>query len=134
MTNTSIMKRINISSNAKWEDIVGYSRAVRIGQIIEVAGTTAVDGDQIIGKDAPYDQAMFIFDKIEKALLEAGATLKDVVRTRIYVTNIDQWEEIGKAHGMFFSEIKPATTLVEISKLIHPDMLLEIEASAVVSD
>jgi len=110
------MKRTNISSNAKWEDIVGYSRAVRIGQIIEVAGTTAVDGDQIIGKGSPYNQAMFIFDKIEKALLSAGASLKDVVRTRIYVTNIEQWEEIGKAHGNYFSEIKPATTMVLISK------------------
>ena len=128
------MKRTNISSNAKWEDIVGYSRAVRIGQIIEVAGTTAVDGDQIIGKGSPYNQAMFIFDKIEKALLSAGASLKDVVRTRIYVTNIEQWEEIGKAHGNYFSEIKPATTMVEVSKLIHPDMLLEVEVSAVVTE
>jgi len=126
------MNKIKISSNTKWEDIVGYSRAVRAGSIVEVAGTTAVDGDQIIGKGEPFDQAMFIFDKIEKALLSAGATLNDVVRTRIYVTNIDHWEEVGKAHGIFFKDIKPVTTLVEISRLIHPDMLLEVEASAVV--
>lgn len=126
------MNRIKISSNTKWEDIVGYSRAVRSGMIVEVAGTTAVDGDQIIGKGEPFDQAMFIFDKIEKALLSAGATLNDVIRTRIYVTNIDDWEEIGKAHGIFFKDIKPVTTMVEISRLIHPDMLLEVEASAVV--
>ena len=126
------MNKIKISSNTKWEDIVGYSRAVRAGAILEVAGTTAVDGDKIIGKDEPFDQAMFIFDKIEKALLSAGATLNDVVRTRIYVTNIDDWEEIGRAHGIFFKDIKPVTTLVEISRLIHPDMLLEVEASAVV--
>ena len=129
-----MMNRIKISSNTKWEDIVGYSRAIRAGMIVEVAGTTAVDGETIIGKDEPYDQAMFIFDKIEKALLAAGATLNDVVRTRIYVTNIEHWEEIGKAHGVFFGDIKPATTLVEISRLIHPDMLLEVEASAVVYD
>jgi len=128
------MNRIKISSNTKWENIVGYSRAVRMGMIVEVAGTTAVDGDKIIGKDEPFDQAMFIFDKIEKALLGAGATLNDVVRTRIYVTNIDDWEEIGRAHGIFFADIKPATTMVEISRLIHPDMLLEVEASAVVYD
>jgi len=129
-----MMNRIKISSNTKWEDIVGYSRAIRAGMIVEVAGTTAVDGETIIGKDEPFDQAMFIFDKIEKALLGAGATLNDVVRTRIYVTNIDHWEEIGKAHGIFFSDIKPATTMVEISRLIHPDMLLEVEASAMVYD
>ena len=126
------MNRIKISSNTKWEDIVGYSRAVRAGMIVEVAGTTAVDGDQIVGKGEAFDQAMFIFDKIEKALLSAGATLNDVVRTRIYVTNIDDWEAIGKAHGIYFKDIKPATTLLEISRLIHPDMLLEVEASAVV--
>jgi len=128
------MNRKNISSNTKWEDIVGYSRAVRIGNIIEVSGTTATDGEEIIGAGNPYEQAMFIFKKIEKALLEAGASMKDVVRTRMYVTNIDDWEEIGKAHGEFFKVIKPASTMIEVSRLIHPDLLLEIEASAVVNN
>ncbi len=127
------MGRINISSNTKWEDIVGYSRAVRVGNIIEVSGTTATDGDEIIAVGNPYEQAMFIFDKIEKALLEAGATMNDVVRTKMFVTNIDQWEEIGKAHGMFFGKIKPASTMVEVSRLIHPDLLLEVEVTAVVT-
>ena len=128
------MNRKNISSNAKWEDIVGYSRAVRIGNRVEVAGTTAVDGGQVVGKGEPFEQAMFILKIIEKALLEAGATLNDVVRTRIYVTNINHWEEIGRAHGIFFKDIKPATTMVEVSRLIDPEMLVEIEASAVVND
>ncbi len=127
------MGRINISSNTKWEDIVGYSRAVRVGNIIEVSGTTATDGDEIIAVGNPYEQAMFIFDKIEKALLEAGATMNDVVRTKMFVTNIDQWEEIGKAHGMFFGKIKPASTMVEVSRLIHPDLLLEVEVTAVIT-
>ena len=126
------MNRMKISSNTKWEDIVGYSRAVRMGMIVEVAGTTAVDGETIIGIGDPFEQAMFIFDKIEKALLSAGATLNDVIRTRMYVKNIDHWEEIGRAHGEFFSEIKPATTMIEVSRFIHPDMLLEVEVSAVV--
>ena len=123
---------MKISSNTKWEDIVGYSRAVRSGMIVEVAGTTAVDGETVIAVGDPFEQAMFIFDKIEKALLSAGATLNDVVRTRMYVKNIDHWEEIGRAHGEFFSEIKPATTMIEVSRFIHPDMLLEVEVSAVV--
>lgn len=128
------MDRIKISSNAKWEDIVGYSRAIRAGMIVEVAGTTAVDGEEIIAKGDAFNQAMFIFDKIEKALLEAGATLNDVVRTRMYVTNIDDWEDIGRAHGIFFGDVKPAATMIEVSRLIHPDLLLEVEASAVVND
>lgn len=128
------MNRIKISSNTKWENIVGYSRAVRMGMIVEVAGTTAIDGETIMGVGEPFDQAMFIFDKIEKALLGAGATLNDVVRTRMYVKNMDDWEEIGKAHGIFFGEIKPATTMIEVSRFIHEDILLEVEASAVVYD
>ena len=125
------MSRQNISSGAKWENIVGYSRAVRINNIVEVSGTTAVEEAQVIGKGDPYQQTMVIFQKIEKALQQAGARLQDVVRTRMYVTNIDHWEAIGKAHGSFFKEIKPAATMVEVSRLIDPDMLVEIEVTAI---
>jgi enamine deaminase RidA (YjgF/YER057c/UK114 family) len=125
-------KRINISSGARWEDIVGYSRAVRVGNIIEVAGTTAVDGEEIIGKGNLYVQTEFIFRKIEKALQDAGASLDDVVRTRMYVTDISTWEEAGRAHGEFFRTIKPASTMVEVSRLIQPDLLIEIEVTAIV--
>lgn len=120
-----------ISSGSPWEDIVGYSRAVRIGNIIEVAETTAMDGDEIISKGDVYEQAVFIFKKIEKALDEAGASLENVVRTRMYITDISKWEEAGKAHGDFFNKIKPASTLVEVSRLIHEDLLIEIEATAI---
>ncbi len=124
-------RRLNISSGAKWEDIVGYSRAVRVGDIIEVAGTAAAEGDEIIG-NTPYRQSKFILSKIEKALHKAGASLSDVVRTRIYVTDISQWEEIGRAHGEYFAKIKPVTTMVEVKALIHPDLLVEIEATAII--
>ena len=124
--------RKNISSGAKWEDIVGYSRAVRIGNIIEVAGTTAVDGEKIIGENDAYAQTKFIFQKIEKALKEAGAQMKDVVRTRMFVTDISKWEEIGKAHGEIFREIKPVATMVEVKGLINPLLLVEIEVTAMV--
>jgi enamine deaminase RidA (YjgF/YER057c/UK114 family) len=127
-----LSKRINISSGAKWEDIVGYSRAVKVGNVIEVSGTAAVDGGGVVGKGNAYEQTKFIIMKIEKALKEAGSSLKDVVRTRIFVTDISRWEEIGKAHGEFFKDIKPATSMVEVKALIDPDMLVEIEASAVV--
>jgi enamine deaminase RidA (YjgF/YER057c/UK114 family) len=127
-----MQRRINISSGTPWEDKVGYCRAVRIGNIIEVSGTTSVDGDSLIGKDDLYSQTKFIILKIEKALQNAGAELTDVVRTRMYVTNISKWEEAAKAHAEFFGTIKPATTLVEVSGLIDPDMLIEIEASAVI--
>jgi len=127
------MKRQLISSGTKWEDIVGYSRAVRVGNVVEVAGTTAMDGDQLIGKNDMYAQAKFIFEKIEKALHEAGASMAEVVRTRMYVTDISRWEEVGKAHGEFFRSIKPASTMVEISGLVNPDMLVEIEVTAIVS-
>ena len=127
------MKRQNISSGAKWEDIVGYSRAVRVGNIIEVAGTTASDENgEVIGKGDMYAQTKYIFEKMEKALQEAGASMADVVRTRMLVTDISQWEEVGRAHGEFFRTIKPASTMVEISGLINPEMLIEIEISAVV--
>ncbi|MDP3466843.1 MAG: RidA family protein [Daejeonella sp.] len=127
-----MQKRINISSGAVWEDQVGYCRAVRIGNIIEVSGTTSVDGDILIGKNDLYAQTKFILHKIEKALQEAGAQMTDVVRTRMYVTDISKWEEAGKAHAEFFRIIKPATTMVEVSNLIHPDLLIEIEVSAVI--
>lgn len=125
-------KRQNISSGAKWEDIVGYSRAVRIGNIVEVAGTTASEGDKIIAAGNAYEQTKYIIQKIERALNEAGATLNDVVRTRIFVTDISKWEEIGKAHGEFFREIKPASTMVEVRALIHSDLVVEIEATAII--
>jgi enamine deaminase RidA (YjgF/YER057c/UK114 family) len=127
------MKRINISSGAKWEDIVGYSRAVRIGNIVEVSGTAPVDGDRIIGIGDPYTQTNFCLQKIEKSLIEVGASLNDVVRTRMFVTDISLWEEYGKAHGEFFQDIKPATSMVEVKALIDPDMLVEIEATAIIS-
>ena len=127
-----MQKRINISSGTLWEDKVGYCRAVRIGNINEVSGTTSVDKDSLIGKDDLYSQTKFIILKIEKALQDAGSELTDVVRTRMYVTDISKWEEAAKAHAEFFGTIKPATTLVEVSSLIDPDMLIEIEASAVI--
>jgi enamine deaminase RidA (YjgF/YER057c/UK114 family) len=124
--------RKNISSGAKWEDIVGYSRAVRIGNFIEVAGTTATDGDKIIGENDAYAQTIFIFNKIKIALEAAGASMSDVIRTRMFVTDISQWEAIGKAHGEFFKTIKPAATMVEVSRLIDDRLLIEIEVSAVI--
>ncbi|HEX9250593.1 MAG TPA: RidA family protein [Ignavibacteriaceae bacterium] len=128
------MSRKNISSGAKWEDIVGYSRAVRIGSIVEVSGTAPVDGDKVIGIGDAYAQTKFCLQKIEKALIEAGAKLKDVIRTRMFVTDITLWEEYGKAHGEFFKDIKPVTSMIEVKSLIDPQMLIEIEASAVIED
>ena len=128
-------KRLNISSGAKWEDIIGYSRAVRIGNVIEVAGTTAVDeSGQVVGLNNPFEQARFILSKIEKALMQAGATMKDVMRTRMFVTDMSQWEEIGKAHGMYFKDIKPASTMVEVKSLISTELLVEIEVTAMVAE
>ena len=128
------MERVNISTGAKWEDIVGYSRAVKVGNIIEVTGTVATDGSgEIVGKNDVYIQTKFIILKVEKVLEQLGAKLTDVIRTRIYTTDISRWEEIGKAHGEFFGQIKPCTTMVEVNALIDKDYLVEIEFSAIVS-
>lgn len=126
------MKRTLYSSGAQWENKVGYSRAVRIGNTIEVSGTVAVDNDKVVAEGDAYEQTRFILAKIESVLISAGATLHDVVRTRMYVTDISRWEEYGRAHGEFFKAIKPATTMVEVSKLIDPRYLVEIEATATV--
>jgi enamine deaminase RidA (YjgF/YER057c/UK114 family) len=129
------MKRTNYSSGAKWEDIVGYSRAVKIGNTIEVTGTVAVDEENnLVGGNNAYDQTKFILQKIEKVLERAGASLKDVVRTRMFVTDISRWEEYGRAHGEFFKDIKPCTSMIEIKGLIAPEYLIEIEATAVTSE
>lgn len=125
------MKRQNISSAAVWENQIGYSRAVRVGNVVEVSGTTATDGDAVVGKGNPYEQAIYALRKIEQALAQAGASLQDVVRTRIYMTDISQWQEVGRAHGEVFRDIKPASTMVQVSALIHPDHLVEIEATAI---
>ncbi len=126
-------ERTNISSGAKWEDIVGYSRAVRIGNMVEVSGTTAVEGENIIAPDDANEQTKFILAKIERALIEAGASIKDVVRTRMFVTDISRWEEIGRAHSEFFKDIKPASTMVEVKSLISKELLVEIEATAIIN-
>lgn len=126
--------RQNIGSGTEWEAIVGYSRAVRVGSVVEVAGTTAVDvGGNVIGADDAAAQTRYILAKIEAALHAAGAALDDVVRTRLFVTDIAQWEAIGRAHGEVFGAIKPATTMVEVRALIRPELLVEIEATAVIS-
>lgn len=126
------MKRINISSGAKWEEIVGYSRAVKIDNLIEVAGTAPVIDGKVIGIGDAYVQTKTCLQIVEKAITKAGGSLEDVVRTRMFVTDISRWEEYGRAHGEYFSSIKPVTTMVEVKSLIDPDMLIEIEATAVV--
>jgi enamine deaminase RidA (YjgF/YER057c/UK114 family) len=124
--------RRNISSHTIYEEHIGYSRAVRVGNIIEVSGTTAIDGDSIMGRGNIYEQTKFIFHKIQKALQDADAEMKDIVRTRMFVTDISQSAEVGRAHAEFFKNIKPALSMIEVKGFIHPGMLIEIEVTAII--
>lgn len=127
--------RINYSSGSKWEDIVGYSRAVKVGNTIEVTGTVASDENgRVVGGNDAYAQTKYIYQKIEAVLIRAGATMKDVVRVRMFVTDISRWQEYGKAHSEFFKNIKPCNTMVEVSALIEPDYLIEIEATVILEE
>jgi enamine deaminase RidA (YjgF/YER057c/UK114 family) len=124
-------ERKNISSGAKWEDIIGYSRAVQIGNVLEISGTVALnENGDVVGRGDFYEQSRFILQKVEKILAQGGYSLNDVVRTRMYVTDIRQWEAVGKAHGEVFGKIKPATSMIQVSGFIEPDYLVEIEVTA----
>lgn len=128
-------QRMHFSSGTNWEEFVGYCRAIRAGNYVEVSGTVAVDKDgRVVGKNDPYLQTRFALEKIEKALKKVGASMEDVIRTRMYVADINHWQAIGKAHGEFFRDIKPASTMVEISRLIGLDFLIEIEVSAIINE
>jgi enamine deaminase RidA (YjgF/YER057c/UK114 family) len=127
------MGRQQVSTGGPWEAKIGYSRAVRVGQSIQVSGTTAMTPSGLVGKGDPYAQTIQALRTIESALTQAGASLTDVVRTRIYMADIDQWQEVGRAHGEVFGDIRPATTMVEVKRLIDPDMLVEIEADAIIA-
>ena len=126
-------KRENLSSGAVWEDKVGYSRAVKVDDVIEISGTTAVNGSEVVAVGNPYAQTKFIIEKFSSILEEAGSSLKDIVRVRIYVCDISDWEKVGKAFYEFFKDIKPAATMIEVNSLIDPQLLVEMEATAIIT-
>lgn len=128
------IKREKIFTGSPWESTVGYCRAIKIGDKIEIAGTTAMKDGKVVGVGSPYDQTKFIIERIKEALAELGADLSDVVRTRMFVTDISKWEEIGQAHGEFFHAVQPVSTMVEVKSLIHPQLLIEIEAEAIIDN
>jgi len=127
-------KRENLSSGAIWEDRVGYSRAVKVDDLIEISGTTAVNGNEIVAIGNPYEQTKFIIEKFSSILEDAGSSLKDIVRVRIYVRDITDWEKVGKAFFEYFKDIKPAATMIEVNSLIDPQLLVEMEATAIITE